>query len=309
MQLIHYIKGHPIKLFEVYLMIIAFILWNIMDFLVAMMFTMTLKPRYPRIPGWVIALIYAVLLMPPGFVKILNFDDNFLFQCMYYVDLLATVALVFIPFKDKWWKKLLLFVLFTILTYVSEDTATYILVRMGYVFTADYREPQNFIYLGVTGIFNLLGIFLITVLWNAFMNRVYLFQKMWIFLLFPISQLALISSIRGVSREMNLTTVKVGMTGMIGIAAGFVADMVLLYILVEQDRALRIRQHLQELHNKQVLEEAHYKEIETERIELAKIRHDYNNQLCVISHLCDEENNLKAEELLQELIKQLKKEG
>lgn len=281
---------------------IGFAIWNILNYLVAMMFVLTLKPRFKRIPGWLVAFLYMLLVLPVSLCKITYFDHYLISHICYYLGSASLILLIVVPFKDAWWKKVLSFLLITVITYVGEDISITVADRMGYTYTADYSNPDNFFALGIGILCYIIGICVVVILWNICLNRVRMIQKIWIFFLFPVSQLAVISSVRGQTIETDSVNVRIGIAGMLGILVGFVADMVLLYILVEQDKALRIRQHMQELHNKQIIEEAHYKETEEKHTELAKIRHDYNNQLSVVYHLLDEENASDAEMLLQELM-------
>jgi hypothetical protein len=70
-----------------------------------------------------------------------------------------------------------------------------------------------------------------------------------------------------------------------GIALGLAADAALLYYVLSYDKRAAIEAELREAGHIMELERKRYREIERRAEEMAKLRHDFNNQLASISHL------------------------
>ena len=118
------------------------------------------------------------------------------------------------------------------------------------------------------------------------------------FLLFPISQLLMMWSLT--DQEMNYL-LKLGYIGGTGIIVGFIADIVLLYTFLAQGEKDALARQVQELEHLRQVERLHYQSIEMRREELAKIRHDFNNQLATALALIQHQDTGQAVLMMDDL--------
>lgn len=144
----------------------------------------------------------------------------------------------------------------------------------------------------------LLGIF--TLVWRKWVSgKVFNLKICLIFAIFPLSQIIMLCNINlKIYREMTPG----GMWSIIGILIGITADVLLLVLLLRQQRMQEMSIHLKEIEKAWEVEQNHYRDIEMRREELAKVRHDLSEQFMVIQQLIHKSDNEKAEEMLNTLI-------
>ena len=80
-----------------------------------------------------------------------------------------------------------------------------------------------------------------------------------------------------------------------------VADIVYLYFMADLEKKAALEREVSSLKYARQLEEQHFKQIEEKRYEVAKIRHDINNQLASIKNMVHSRHIEQAEELIGEL--------
>ena len=79
----------------------------------------------------------------------------------------------------------------------------------------------------------------------------------------------------------------------------------LLVYTVSQEKKTALEEELRETRHAMELEQSHYHKLEQKREELAKIRHDFNNQLASISQLVRTGEEGVAEDMIQTLAKEI----
>lgn len=85
-------------------------------------------------------------------------------------------------------------------------------------------------------------------------------------------------------------------------AGALVLSLLLICVQFNQVEKDEMEKELSELKHKSELERQHYQSIEIRREELAKIRHDYNNQLSSVLGLLKTSNPQEAEKIIQSLL-------
>lgn len=75
----------------------------------------------------------------------------------------------------------------------------------------------------------------------------------------------------------------------------------LLYYVVALEKKTALEVELRDIHYTMELEQSHYQAVEARREELAKIRHDFNNQLAAISLLMQSGDDADAKTMLRQL--------
>lgn len=79
------------------------------------------------------------------------------------------------------------------------------------------------------------------------------------------------------------------------------AIVCLLYYVVSLEKKAELEKELQDIHYTMELEQAHYRTIQERREELARIRHDFNNQLAAVSLLIQSGENHDAQNMIRQL--------
>lgn len=82
---------------------------------------------------------------------------------------------------------------------------------------------------------------------------------------------------------------------------GALSVVLLMYYVISLEKKTALEQELQDVHYTMELEQAHYRAVEERREELARIRHDFNNQLATISLLIQAGEQKDAEAMLHQL--------
>lgn len=82
---------------------------------------------------------------------------------------------------------------------------------------------------------------------------------------------------------------------------GSASALFLLYYVIELERKTELEAELRDIHYTMELEQSHYRAVEARREELAKIRHDFNNQLAAISALLQSGDRADAQTMLSQL--------
>ena len=80
-----------------------------------------------------------------------------------------------------------------------------------------------------------------------------------------------------------------------------VSIVCLLYYVVSLEKKAELEKELQDIHYTMELEQAHYRTMQERREELARIRHDFNNQLAAVSLLIQSGEENDAQSMLRQL--------
>ena len=91
----------------------------------------------------------------------------------------------------------------------------------------------------------------------------------------------------------------------LGAILGLCLDIYWMYDLLYRSRQTEVEQELKEMHHVMELEHVHYQEIESKREEVAKIRHDINNQILTARHLISGGDTERSEHMLDQLMEQV----
>lgn len=87
---------------------------------------------------------------------------------------------------------------------------------------------------------------------------------------------------------------------------GIVCDAILIYIIFKQNEKEKIAKELEEIRFQAEREKIYYQELDKQRIEMAKIRHDYNNLITSVLGLIHMGREKEAEEMIDELLVRMK---
>lgn len=86
---------------------------------------------------------------------------------------------------------------------------------------------------------------------------------------------------------------------------GLVCDGILIYIIFKQNEKYKIAKELEEVRFQAEKEHIYYQELENQRVEMAKIRHDYNNLITSLLGLIHMGREKEAVEMIDEILEKM----
>ena len=267
-------------------------------FLIFMYFGIVLTPKKKKKPFWFYAVMVTILVQPINIGRMAD-ENSIVFAAMAWIQLAFIIAFVFIFFQERPWEKILMVILWSVTSIVSEIILS---ASIGdkiqeLDFTGD--DPVAMIYEIVIYIitFTILG--LIGVAWKLVKRR-NVPRNIWIFLLFPISQYLMVCN-----SPMDTYTGEVSFQypwyTIFGLLIGVAADVILFYVMFSQGEKEKIKQQLEETEKLIEMEKSYYETVKQHQEEIAKIRHDFGNQLTVALHIAQSGGQEKAVDVLEQL--------
>ena len=149
--------------------------------------------------------------------------------------------------------------------------------------------------------------YLIALLWNRIVNKSTSSRLNLSLILFPAAQtfamVGMVADHAGNADAKQHPMVQANSTLVLTISflTFLVADIVYLYFMADLEKKAALEREVSSLKYARQLEEQHFKQIEEKRYEVAKIRHDINNQLASIKSMVHSRHIEQAEELIGEL--------
>lgn len=149
--------------------------------------------------------------------------------------------------------------------------------------------------------------YLIALLWNRIVNKSTSSRLNLSLILFPAAQtfamVGMVADHAGNADAKQHPMVQANSTLVLTISflTFLVADIVYLYFMADLEKKAVLEREVSSLKYARQLEEQHFKQIEEKRYEVAKIRHDINNQLASIKNMVHSRHIEQAEELIGEL--------
>jgi hypothetical protein len=273
---------------------INFLLWCFGLLWIGFFFAMALEPRWKKAPRWSIAVGFTLFCLPEAYLKITSTAAPW-FELLAWLAYLMLLLYILVPFKDRLWKKIFLFILFSAITYISEILCKFLAGNTDTSFDPSFNSPEMVWMVATNTTVLIILSALLLIIWNRFIKQKTTPRRIIVFFIFPLSQLITLYAFNDIIPAEGSSG---GILGSIGILAGFLADFILLYILVEQGQKEALAKQLQELETLHRVEQIHYQAIEARREEMAKLRHDFNNQLVTAYHLAEQGEIVQARTLL-----------
>ena len=280
--------------------VINFLLWilSCITSCVIMCYAFELKRDTMKI--WKVGLGLFFAQLPVMTLKFFFNDNDLIRNSAFFIMVALYIGYYVVLFIGYLWQKILYVVMEAFLACIAE-MITQVLLEDALIGAEnlDFYQPIMSIYLIYSYILFsvLLGLF--TLVWRKWVSgKGYNMKIFLVFAIFPISQIIMLCNINiKIYREMTPG----GMWTIISILIGITADVLLLIMLLRQQRMQEMSIQLKEIEKAWEVEQNHYRDIEMRREELAKIRHDMTEQFIVIQQLIHQGNNENAEEMLNTL--------
>ena len=263
---------------------INFLLWGLGILWTGIFFALGLEPRWAKVSRGALAVGFTLLCLPEAYLKITNTATPW-FEVLSWLPYVMIFLYVLIPFKDRLWKKILLFILFSTTTFISEILCKYLAGYTDTFFDPSFNSPEMVAMVSANTAVLLIISALLLIVWNRIVEQKPTPSRIIVFFIFPLSQLITLNAFND---SISYESTTGGLIGSIGILLGFLADFILLYVLMEQGQKEMLAKELQELETLHRVENIHYQSIEARREETAKLRHDFNNQLVTAYHLAEQ---------------------
>lgn len=277
--------------------IINFGLWMLscITSCVIMCYAFELKRDTMKMWKAILGLFFAQL--PVIAIKYLFNYNSIIRNSAFFITVLIYVGYYVIFFIGYLWQKIIYVIMEAFLACISE-MITQVLLEDALIEaeSLQFDQPILTVYLIYGYVLFSLFLGLFTLVWRKWVSgKGYDLKIFLVFAIFPISQIIMLCNINiKIYEEMTPG----GMLAIVSILIGIAADVILLAMLLRQQKMQEMTIQLKEIEKTWEVEQNHYKDIEMRREELAKIRHDMSEQFIVIQQLVHQGNYEKAEEML-----------
>jgi signal transduction histidine kinase len=263
---------------------------NLFGNLMLLIFIAQLLPcRYSIKKTYAFAPVFALISM----VKFLFDFPSTAFQATgYLASVLMLIILAFL-FQGAIWKKTAVFIYFAMLIMLADalagTIASYSYGGFGWLAVRDiYHTAIHTVLFTITVL--LAGSASVLILRMIVLRK---FQPFYfLFFILPLSQLLIIHS--------YVYSFHIAIF-FLSVVLCVITDLVLLVYTISQEKKTALEEELREARHVMELEQSHYAAVEQHREELTKIRHDFNNQLSVISQLFQSGEGTTAHEMIAAL--------
>lgn len=264
-------------------------LTGFIGYFLTLLFTGMVLPR--RLGKWIYPTA-AVLCAMPTFVKA---TFGFRSDQAFAMDLILMVIIMFILptllFKGPYWKCVGVHLFFNALCGLCDILTMFLLTPVYGDDPTTFSLNAAWIYACVATTLMVLCFSLAVLLFRSISMRQ--FRPFYLlFVLFPISLFLFADC---VVFELS------GVTLLAALVLGIACNIALLIHTLEQEKKAALEEELQETRHTMELEESHYKAVEEQREVLARIRHDFNNQLSAIGGLIETGETGQAQAMVDQL--------
>ena len=222
---------------------------------------------------------------------------------IFIIGVLLWMVLALLLYRDPIWKRVTA-VLLTLCVNIFLDSSLMLLFYLVNPALLDQAAGCNVyaVVMNITAEAVLVLVYMCTLqLWNLIRDR-RLIKGYLPTLLLPVSQACFALRFNvGIGGHSN----SYSMVFFLGAILGLCLDIYWMYDLLYRSRQTEVEQELKEMHHVMELEHVHYQEIESKREEIAKIRHDINNQILAARHLINEGDTERSEHMLDQLLEQV----
>ncbi len=210
-----------------------------------------------------------------------------------------------VMYKDPIWKRItaaLLTIVVTILADAFIMLIAYVAVP-AFFDVATGVSLDSAIMLAIAEAIMVLCYIALIFLWNMLNSRI-LIKGYIPTLLLPISQVFFAI---GANLSLQGQGTKYTVCFFVGEILGFILDIYWVQELYFRSKRAEAEQELRELRYMMQLEQVHYREVESKREDIAKIRHDMRNQILAVQHLIASGKTQNADEMLNQLMSSISK--
>lgn len=275
----------------------CYAVWMLQAYMIGASIEMLLTPRIKR-NKWLCALFFASVYAIPSYFKLATTgtDNQILYQISNMVGFFWVPVYIFFGHRDKAKEKLLCFAVMLISMFITYWLFTQI-IKLNNIgnFFVDFDSAVYFREFLIVNGFQTVTLFFFAFLVKAYNNKDSIKKHSLRLSLFALSQLIVLYFLTSLSSLPDYSYVN--MTSSYGVFGGYMADLILIFIMDRQSEQETVRRELRMLQKKMELDKIQYEALQLRRQALAKLRHDYNNQLIVVQLLLESGNESEAYEI------------
>lgn len=265
--------------------LIMYISGTFSTFLVFLCIGMVLQKRY-GVWSCLLAAMFLDLILIPKFI--FGFFTWQAVACSCVAFVLQIFVIPALLYRAAWWKRLLLSFYFTIGSALVEG-GVFVFFGSDLDRIIDGGKLVSYIADSLI-LYTFFGILSVLLFRTISMRRFRVFYLL--FIIFPMSWLLFIQYAFFPLPDMVFVAAT---------ALGFLGCFMLLHYTFEEEKKATLEQELRDIRHTMELEQAHYRAVEERREELARIRHDFNNQLAVIGRLVENGEKEDAEQMIRRM--------
>ena len=242
-----------------------------------------------------------LITVPLATLKLIFNSNDILKFGMLFVIIIVNILYLYIQMEGRLGQKILFVMLQEMAIFMGEGIVMVLFAsELEKLVVWDINLPIILIIESIVAVTGLCLYTMVLYIWKRFvMKRAYNAKTFLVFLFFPLSQVFLICS-HNIEFYDYLSAGNRSLA--LGILIGFMADILLLAALLRQQQMNEMMEEkLGEVKQTWEIEKKHYEEIENRREELAKIRHDMNEQFILMKELLKQDDREKVGEMLDTL--------
>ncbi len=281
----------------------VYLVWMLETCAFGMFITAILPPRFKKLNRLTLVGIIVALCVIPGYLKLKYSEDTYSmqYQIANTAQMIVFGAYICTFFREKFWKKVLSFVLVLIANVLAASFSQLAATLTGLQYNTSIWDLSTFWMYSIVFVPLCICYALFALGWNRTLKFGYKIKNIPFLIIFPIAQFLISYSAVDHSDKNVFNT---DISSCVSILIGVVADFMLFYILMNQSEKEYLERQLIEKEQLRALETMRFEELESKREELSRFRHDYNNQLTT-ALLLEEQGNC---EVAKEMINRLKEQ-
>lgn len=270
-----------------------FFLQAVLILICGLMTEMTLIKHKNKFPSWVYAVMIPITAIPVILFKINAHTVAGIFTTNIVMALILCAYTMFL-FTDGTYKKLIIVLINTIA--VMADCVILKLVK-GVTHTGVTAENMVIILSAeIAMLFIIYGSFVI--IWNIVFKIRKIVPYIWVYALFPISQIITIYFLNDGFNENRFFG---DFLSCLGILLGYIADLILFFVLLHHGEKNEIKRKLEEAERVSELEKAHYEAMKQRKTELDEIKAGFERQLEEVYMMIQNGDSENARKLIGKL--------
>ena len=192
----------------------------------------------------------------------------------------------------------MIFIFFVVAVTIGEISVRILSSVTGIKLDFKYNSIATVFYYAFDLLVSTFYLFIFALVWKKIMGKSMKLNNMGILILFPISQVMMQYYC---SNKLYSNRLSENVLAIVTMIISIIVDMLIFYILMVQSEKQQLEKQLEECDQMRAIEKARYEEFEAKRTELAKFRHDYNNQLTTAILLEEQGNREMAGKMIKEL--------
>ncbi|MCM1307733.1 MAG: hypothetical protein NC223_03960 [Butyrivibrio sp.] len=277
---------------------IYYAVWILQGYALALYMDSMLTPKLKN--KYISALVCTLFLLFTSYFKLrsIQTDRQTVYQLANVLGILIGIYYIILMHKDSIPKRIICVFIIYGMVLLAGAAMSLLVYEKDSSFSVNFDSTVDLLsFIAV----NMCGVIFIsfTAVIFCIYNKKFSQKFVWGIALFVISQFIILKIFW--SAEYIKDYFVVNLISILGIFAEYSADIVLFFVIESEGEQESMRRDIQAVRHAMELENVRYEVLYERQQELAKLRHDYNNQLIVVQLLLESGNGAEAREIAAEL--------